>query len=429
MPGLRRPYYGWWMIAGLALTEPISWGVLIYAYSVIVVPMQTELGWGPGELNGAYTTGVVASGLLAIPVGRWLQRHGARGLMTAGSALTVLALLGWSRAHSLAMLYGCFLLAGLAMAATLYEPAFALTAAWFHQLRARAVLILTIAGGLGSTIFVPLTGALVSAQGWRHALVILGILVAVVAIPIHALLLRRWPADLGLHPDGDHRTEPAPPPLAAHAEQQRYRILRSSSFRWIALSLLTNQTGKWAVSVTLVAYLTSRGYPLGQATALAGCVGALQVTGRVLSTWLQPRIPPHRTAVTLFTAQGLSLPIPLLTSGHGGVATVTVGVLLVFFGLGFGLPDLLRGTLVADYYGSAAYASVNGVLGTFSVAARACGPLLGGMVAAIAHSTAPVLLSSMLLALTGAYALARAHAARIGERFPDLAERGPQLVC
>ncbi|MQA12144.1 MAG: MFS transporter [Pseudonocardiaceae bacterium] len=422
----RRPYYGWWMIAGLSLTEPVSWGVLIYAFSVFVVPMHAELGWAPAELNGGYTAGVAVSGLVAIPVGRWLQRHGARGLMTAGSVLTVLALLGWSQTRSLPVFYGCFLVAGLAMATTLYEPAFALTAAWFHRLRARAVLILTIAGGLGSTIFVPLTGALVSAQGWRNALLTLAGIVAVVTIPVHALVLRRWPADLGLHPDGASHADTAAP--VSHPAGQRRCILRSSSFRWITLSMVTHETGKWAVSVTLVVYLTSRGYPLGLATALAGSVGGLQVIGRVLSTWLQPRIPQHRTAIILFTAQGIALPIPLLTSGHGSLATVTIGVLLVFFGLGFGLTDLMRGTLVADYYGSAAYASINGVLSTFVVAARTAGPLLAGLVATLAHATAPVLATAALLSLIGAYALHRAHHTRTGEDIPGLEEHRRQIM-
>lgn len=417
MASPRRPYYGWWMIAGLCVTEPISWGVLIYAFAVFVVPMHTELGWAPGALNGAYTTGVVVSGVVAVAVGRWLQHHGARGLMTAGSVVTVLALLGWSQVRSLPMFYGCFVLAGLAMAASLYEPAFAITATWFHRRRAHAVLILTIAGGLGSTIFIPLTGALVSAQGWRHALLILAGIVAVVAVPIHAVLLRRWPADLGLHPDGAAQGETAAP--IAQTGQQHRRILRSGSFRWITLSLVTNEAGKFAVSVTLVVYFVGRGYPLGWATALAGSVGALQVSGRIASVWLRRRIPLHRTATTLFTAQGLALPIPLLTSGHGALATATICVLMLFFGLAFGLGDLMRGTLVADYYGSLAYARINGVLSTVILAARAGGPLLAGLAVTLTHATAPVLIGAAVLVLTSAYALQRAHRARTREHIPQ----------
>lgn len=422
---MRSPYYGWWMVAGLTITEPISWGVLIYAFSVFVVPMNSELGWGSGELNGAYTAAALVCAAAAIPVGRWLQRHGARALMTAGSILTVLALLGWSQARSLPVFYGCFLVAGLAMASTLYEPAFALTAAWFDDQRARAVLVLTIAGGLGSTIFVPLTGALVAGQGWRHALLTLAAIVAVVAVPVHALLLRRWPADRGLRPDGAKHGDVTAP--AGHPADLRRRILRGTSFRWIALCLFINETGKFAVSVSLVLYLASRGYPLRLATLLAGSVGALQIMGRIAYTWLRQRVPQHRIAITMFTAQGLALPVPLLTSGHGALATITFGVLLVCFGSAFGLPHLLRGTLIADYYGTAVYASINGVVSAFVAAARAAGPLLAGLLGAVAHTTVPVFACAALLALLSAYALHRAHlahasdAVRAGAHAEDLA--------
>src|SRR4051794_16978101 len=157
-PPWRRVFYGWWMVAALAVTELVSWGALIYTFSVLVVPMRSELGWSAAQLNGAYTVGIAVSGVIAVPVGRWLQRRGARGLMTTGSVLGVAALLLWAHTHSLLTFYAAFVLAGLAMATTLYEPAFAVTAAWFSRHRARAVLVLTVAGGLSSTVFVPLTG-------------------------------------------------------------------------------------------------------------------------------------------------------------------------------------------------------------------------------------------------------------------------------
>ncbi|WP_433469496.1 MFS transporter [Spirillospora sp. CA-128828] len=212
----RRVFYGWWMVAGLAVTELVSWGVLVYAFSVLVVPMRAELGWSTAQLNGAYTTGVAVSGLVAVPVGRRLQRHGARGVMTAGSLLGVAALLAWANAHSLVAFYAAFAVAGLAMATTLYEPAFAVTAAWFARHRARAVLVLTVAGGLASTVFVPLTGGLVHVYGWRTTLVLLAGALGLVTVPLHAGLLRRRPSDMGHTPTGAlptsrRRRTPTPP--------------------------------------------------------------------------------------------------------------------------------------------------------------------------------------------------------------------------
>src|SRR5215217_1068273 len=86
----RRLYYGWVVAGTLALTETISWGILYYAFSVFLVPMGSELGWSTATLTGAYSLSLLISGLAAPFVGRWLDRHGPRALMTAGSILGVL---------------------------------------------------------------------------------------------------------------------------------------------------------------------------------------------------------------------------------------------------------------------------------------------------------------------------------------------------
>lgn len=407
----RGMFYGWWMVAALAVTELISWGVLVYAFGVLVVPMRADLGWSTAQLNGAYTTGIAVSGLVAVPVGRWLQRHGARGVMTAGSLLGAAALLAWAHSSSLVTFYAAFALAGLAMAGTLYEPAFAVTAAWFVRHRARAVLVLTVAGGLSSTVFVPLTGLLVDAYGWRTTLLVLAAVLGLVAVPLHAGLLRRRPSDLGTYPDG----RPPEAEMPAHEDATGGKVTRRASFRWFTLHVVGHTAGKLGVTVILVAYLTERGYPLPQATLAAGAVGAFQVLGRLVLTALRSRLPAQRTAVLLFSAQALAMPVPLLTSGDGPAATASVIVMVVFFGLGYGLPDLLRGTLLVDYYGPYRFPRVNGTLAGFVVAARAAGPLLAGLAVAAFGGHAATLVGAAALTAFSAFALHRTDRAHRAE--------------
>lgn len=371
-----RPFYGWVMLGGLSATELVSWGVLIYAFSVLIVPMRAELGWSLAELNAAYATGVLISGLLAIPVGRVLQVHGARGVMTTGTVATVVMLLLWSAVDSVPVFYVVFVIGGFAMATTLYEPAFAVTAAWFDRLRPRAVLLLTVFGGLASVVFVPLTAVLLDTLGWREALLVLAGIAALVGLPVHGLLLRRRPADLGLHPDGaDHLRPPQP----HHVTGTSRVALRSKSFRWMTLCLVMSTAAKFAVSVVLVAFLTDRGYALSAAALAAGSVGLFQVAGRLIVIALRGRLPQHLITALLFFGQGVAIALLLFVSGSDATATATVVVFVVLFGLGFGLEALVRGTLVAEYYGPTNYPSINGVLGAFVVAARAAGPLLAGV--------------------------------------------------
>jgi MFS family permease len=104
--GRRR---GWRLVATLAASETTAYGVLAYAFGVFLVPMQQELGWSRTALTGAYALAIIVSGVAAIPVGRWLDRHGARALMTTGAGVASLLVLAWAQASDLAVFYAIWL--------------------------------------------------------------------------------------------------------------------------------------------------------------------------------------------------------------------------------------------------------------------------------------------------------------------------------
>lgn len=116
--------------------------------------MEHDLGWSRSALAGAYSLAIVVSGVTAIPVGRWLDRHGARVLMTAGSTAATVLVLAWAQVTGLGAYYAIWAGVGLVMAAVLYEPAFAVIATWFHDAaeRTRALLALTVVAGFASVI-------------------------------------------------------------------------------------------------------------------------------------------------------------------------------------------------------------------------------------------------------------------------------------
>jgi MFS family permease len=114
--------------------------------------------------------------------------------MTVGSCLGTALLIAWSRVESLAGFYVIWTLMGFALAATLYEPAFGAVVRWFPtEHRDRALTIVTLAGALASTIFMPIAAWLVEHGGWRQALLVLAAILAVLTFPPHAVVLRRQP--------------------------------------------------------------------------------------------------------------------------------------------------------------------------------------------------------------------------------------------
>jgi MFS family permease len=367
-------YYGWRLVVTLGITETISWGVLYYAFAVLLPSMHAELGWSLGEMSGAFSLALLLNGLTAIAAGRWLDRHGPRLLMTAGSCAGVLLVLAWSRISDLRLFYLLWAAIGLVMAAVLYEPAFATVTAWFERRRARALTIVTLFAGFASTIFLPLTSWLVHIQGWRSALVTLAAILAAGTILPHALVLRHRPEDLGLAMDGDTRParsqvgQQTPPPGLDVGE-----TLRSQSFRWIVAAFFLSIGTATALRVQLVPYLVQRGLGIGTAAAFTGSIGAMQVLGRLVLGGLSERVSARAASAIALALQPLAL-IVLVTVRNSAGLVAFVGL----FGAGYGAMALVRPALVAGLYGRAHYASIAGVLAFGLTMSQAATPVLSG---------------------------------------------------
>src|SRR5262249_59388591 len=131
--GSRQIPYGWVIVAALSVTETVTWGIVYYGFPVFLRPMEQDLGASRVAVTGAFSVGLGVAALAALPVGRWIDRHGGRGLMTAGSCLATVLTFAWARVQTLPALYAVWLLMGLAMATTLYQPAFAVVVSWFRE--------------------------------------------------------------------------------------------------------------------------------------------------------------------------------------------------------------------------------------------------------------------------------------------------------
>ncbi len=379
-PKPKRVYYGWTIITTLAVAEITSWGILYYAFTVFLEPMHATLGWSRVSITGAFSLALVLSGVVGIPLGRWLDRRGPRLLMSAGSCVATLLLLAWSFVGSLAAFYLIWAGLGITMAAVLYEPAFWVVSAWFNQRRGQALTVLTLVAGLASVIYVPLAGWLVAVQGWRHALLTLAVLLAVGTIPIHALVLRRRPADLGLLPDGETaRTDTRDDDVSGatvHVAGVTPRVaLRSASFWLVTAAFVLSTLCTGVVFVYLVPYLITRGYPAHVAATAVGVIGLIALPGRLVLTPLGDWLPRGRLTAGLFLSQTVAVLILLVGRGDLGV----IGF-VVLFGAGFGAISPARAALVAEYFGPAHFGSINGMVALALNLARAIAPVGAGIV-------------------------------------------------
>ena len=163
-----RPFSGRVFISTLGITQIISWGTLYYSIAVLAKPIQMELGFSEFQVFGAFTAALFLSGLAAPFVGRLIDAQGGRNAMATGSALGALAFAAIGASSAFPLFLAGWCIAGLAMAACLYEAAFAtLNRCTAPERYRRAVTALTLFGGFASTVFWPVTHVLQAEGGWR----------------------------------------------------------------------------------------------------------------------------------------------------------------------------------------------------------------------------------------------------------------------
>lgn len=347
------------LVAVLAVTQTIGYGVLYYTFSVLLDPIADELHADRVHITIALTISVLSAAAAAIPVGRWLDKRGGRALMTTGSILGAAAVLGWSQVTTVWQLYAIFVLIGLAGAMSLYEAAFSvLVAVAGPERRASSMLAVTIVAGFASSIFFPLTGWLNATHGWRTTLVILAILLAATAIPGHLLAIPtgRRTVDTSAHrfSDGDVRG-----------------ALADGGFWLLAASFVLHSAAVAAIGVLLVTYLSEAGHTATLAATLAGLLGVLSVTGRLATTALARRFGMPMITAVVFAVQAIGVAgLPFFSGTVAGAAACVTA-----FGLGFGVATIARPAILADRYGTGRFATIAGMVAFPMTIAKALSPL------------------------------------------------------
>ncbi|MFC7976635.1 MFS transporter [Streptomyces cinereoruber] len=371
------------VLPALCATQITSWGVVYYAFPVLNPEITAATGWSGTATMAAFSLALVVSGIAGIRVGKIIDYRGPRTVMTAGSAAGVLSLVLVAAAPNLLVFFTGWLLAGLAMAATFYQPAFAALTRYFAPDHVRALTIVTLAGGLASTVFAPLTAALADHLTWRTTYLVLAAILAAITIPAHALALRApWP--------------PAPP-TPTDVVSTPHEVVRSRPFLLLALAFLLSAFAMYAAVVTLVPLLLERGYTTAQAAWALGLGGAGQTLGRTLYAALARRTNATTRTVVLIVLGAVTTAAFAVTPGPYGLL-ITVSVLA---GVVRGNLTLLQATAITDRWGTTHYGRLSGILSAPAQTASALAPFAAALLAPPLGGT-PALFA--LLAALGAAA-------------------------
>ena len=386
----------------LSLPQLITWGSVFYTFSLLMVPLEAELGMGRAESSLAFSLALLAEGLMAYWVGRWIDAGHERRVMTLGSVWVGLGLLGHSGVTSVAGFYAVWIWLGLGMAATLYTPAFAVVTRRFAQDFRRAIITLTFLGGLASTVFIPLFAWWMELWGWRQALWALAALQLLVCAPLHGWLLHGAPRPEARLTDLTQAQQGAPantlPPTVPVTVREH---LRHAPFWLLALFMVLTMSVTSALPAHMIALLQESGLSPAWVLAIPAAIGVIQVLGRLVLFVFERYWDVHaanRWIPTLIPAGIVALLI-------GGLSPVASLVFVLLYGLGNGMNTIVKGTAMAQYVSRTHVGQLNGLLGLPIALARAAAPLVLGLLWSPQHGYTLALWWLLTASLLGTGAL------------------------
>lgn len=378
------------LISALGIAQIISWGSLFYAIGVLGPAMRAEIGVSELFLFGAFTAGLLVSGTLAPVAGRLIDRKGGRFVLSAGSSLAVIAMATLALAGNAATMVAGWLLAGAAMAACLYDPAFATLSQHAGDRYRRSVTALTLFGGFASTVFWPLSHILLEAWGWRVTVGIYAGLHLFLCLPIHLLFVPK-------HSRITRGDEPHPPAESSPG-------LADPRLRWLTLSFAVATFIFAVIAVHLISLLTTAGLTQAQAVSISMLVGPMQVAGRIIELGFAGRVRAVTVGVVAFSLMLLALVALISVEGFGIAAVVFV----IAYGCGNGVLTIVKGTAPVELFGRKGLGGLLGHLSRAGLYAKAVAPASFSalLTFGLTRNAALSALAGLALAGMGSYALA-----------------------
>jgi MFS family permease len=366
MPSLRDLTHGRWRaVPVLGITQIVAWGTIFYSPVLTAPLIAAERGWSLSFTMGGFSLGLLVAGLVSPFVGKSIDRHGGHVVMTVGSLVSALGLLGLSVAADRATYLAIWVVLGAGLGASLYDPAFATLGRIFGAAARRPITVLTLAGGFASTVGWPATHLLIGSVGWRGAYLVYAVLLAAVCAPLHALAL---PRDRAAHDAAAH--DKSAQPVALLPPHGIAFVLVTAAFT--AYAFVPS-----ALSAHLLAIFGRTGIDPATVVLIGTLFGPAQVIARVTELAFGRNIHPllvGRAAVALLVAAfGL---LALL-----GISGPTAAAFAMMFGAANGLITITRGALPLALFGAEGYGRLIGRISGPWLVMQSAAPLVMAFVA------------------------------------------------
>jgi MFS family permease len=373
----------WWLVIAGCITHAVNTGFAYFGMSAFFPPFEREFGWSRTAISGAFSLARVEAGLLGPIEGYFVDRVGPRRIMYIGIVICVLGFFSLSLVNSLPMLYVSIVL-GIVLGSSLgfHMPISLLIAKTFRERRSLAFGIFRMGPGISGPL-VPFVGWIVATWGWRSAAVISGLILLAVSLPI-AYLINRIADAQALEADQNpsapahgHRAVP----LSDDPQFTLREVLRLRVFWLFSSAMALRHMVTEGVSVHFVILLVDRGWGMEAAAGLLGVSTLIGAPARIGMGWLGDLFDKRKLVMSLL----LALSVSVFFMGWSALPWIFTPCMVVY-SLAYGGLASLQEPIRADYFGTKAFATIQGVSRTVQTVGTFLGPLIAGFVYDITKS-------------------------------------------
>ncbi len=351
-------------ISALGLTQIIGYGTLYYSFSILAPAMAKDLGISLEQVFGVFSASLLVGGLSAPVIGRQMDRIGAATVLTVGSLLSALTLALCSWSPSVAVFALAIVLLEISSGMVQYQAAFAALVESDPKTAPRSITYLTLIGGFASTIFWPISAALMGYLSWREIYLAFAALNLLVCMPLHFWIMRKGKAANANRATRERaRVIGAIPPEGRRGAM----IVVSTAFALLGFTLTS-------ILAHMVPMLGNLG--LGTAAVVIGSVfGPAQVLSRLINMIFGTRLSPPVLAVI----SAALMVIGIVILGLSGSWLPGVVAFAICLGLGSGINSIAQGSLPLHLFGSDGYGAITGKMAAARLALGAAAPFVFAM--------------------------------------------------
>ena len=357
----------------------MSSGINFHGFGNFIIPLSKEFGWSRTTVSAVFSLARLEAGFIG-PVEGWaVDRLGPRKLMLVGIPVMGLGFIFLSQVSGLFTFMLVYIL-GITLGNSLgmHVPASAAVANWFNRKRGLAFGIMWSGVGLGG-LLVPALGWAIDVYGWRDASVYVGIFVIIVGVPV-AALMRHRPEQYGFLPDGQIIPQKTSNGKLGKNEDLEVdftarEALQTSSFWFLSLSIMARSLVTGGVGLHLVPYFVGLGASPIEAAAYAGSVGVISIPGRFGLSYLGDYF--NRRYMMAISLLFMTLSIVLLATADSLSSSIPG---LVAYSISQGGISVIPQSIIADYFGRKAFATISGFRSSIQMLGIIVGPVVSGLV-------------------------------------------------